>query len=131
MYYPVSDEALEALVCLFKRFVFPEKTTIIHAGKQDRKVYFIEKGITRSFVLHNGKQITTWFSKEGDAACGSWDLYRNKAGFEYVETLEETTAYSVSIVQLNCIGLTLTLQIGCGCYSKKTSFACKTYISAD
>lgn len=61
MYYPVSDEALEALVCLFKRFVFPEKTTIIHAGKQDRKVYFIEKGITRSFVLHNGKQITTWF----------------------------------------------------------------------
>ena len=40
MYYPVSDEALEALVCLFKRFVFPEKTTIIHAGKQDRKVYF-------------------------------------------------------------------------------------------
>lgn len=101
MYYPVSDEALEALVCLFKRFVFPEKTTIIHAGKQDRKVYFIEKGITRSFILHNGKQITTWFSKEGDAACGSWDLYRNKAGFEYVETLEETTAYSVSIVQLN------------------------------
>ena len=100
-YYPVSDEALEALVCLLKRFVFPKKTTIIHAGKQDRKVYFIEKGITRSFVLHNGKQITTWFSKEGDAACGSWDLYRNKAGFEYVETLEETTAYSVSIVQLN------------------------------
>ena len=64
-------------------------------------VYFIEKGITRSFILHNGKQITTWFSKEGDAACGSWDLYRNKVGFEYVETLEETTAYSVSIVQLN------------------------------
>ena len=62
---------------------------------------FIEKGITRSYVLHSGKQITTWFSKEGDAACGSWDLYRNKAGFEYVETLEETTAYSVSIGQLN------------------------------
>ena len=86
-YYPVSDEALEALVCLFERWVFPAKTTIIQAGKLDRKVYFIEKGITRSYVLHNGKQITTWFSKEGDAACGSWDLYRRTAGFEYVETL--------------------------------------------
>ena len=86
-YYPVSDEALEALVCLFKRCVFPAKTIIIHAGKLDRKVYFIEKGITRSYVLHGGTQITTWFSKEGDAACGSWDLYRHKAGFEYVETL--------------------------------------------
>lgn len=100
-YYPVSDEALEALARLFERFVFPPKTIIIHAGKLDRRVYFIEKGIMRSYVLHGGRQITTWFSKEGDAACGSWDIYRDKAGFEYVETLEETTAYSVTIGQLN------------------------------
>ena len=63
-YYPVSDEALEALVCLFKRCVFPAKTIIIHAGKLDRKVYFIEKGITRSYVLHGGTQITTSISVE-------------------------------------------------------------------
>ena len=100
-YYPVSKEALEALVSLFERVVFSSKTIIIHAGKLDRKVYFIEKGITRSYVLHNGKQLTTWFSKEGDAACGSWDLYRHKVGFEYVETLEETTVYSISVEQLD------------------------------
>ena len=29
------------------------------------------------------------------------DLYRHKAGFEYVETLEETITYSISIEQLN------------------------------
>ena len=100
-YYPVSDEALEALVCLFERWVFPAKTTIIQAGKLDRKVYFIEKGITRSYVLHGGKEITTWFSREGDAVCGSCDLYHHTAGFEYVETLEETTAYSISVEQLD------------------------------
>ena len=100
-YYPVSDEALEALVGLFERWAFPAKTTIIHAGKLDRKVYFIEKGITRSYVVHDGKQITTWFSQEGDAACGSWDLYRRTAGFEYVETLEETIAYSIFVEQLD------------------------------
>ena len=38
---------------------------------------------------------------EGDATCGSWDLYRHKAGFEYVETLEETLTYSISIDKLN------------------------------
>lgn len=101
MHYPVSDEAMEALTRLFDKCVFPAKTTIIHAGRRCRKVYFIEKGITRSFVLHNGKQITTWFSQEGDAACGSLDLYRHKAGFEYVETLEETTAYSIYVEQLD------------------------------
>lgn len=100
-HYPVSDEALGALVRHFERFVFPSKTIIIHAGRLDRKVYFIEKGLTRSYVLHRGKQITTWFSKEGDAACGSWDLYRHRAGFEYVETLEETTAYAISVERLD------------------------------
>ena len=129
-HYPVSDEALEALASLFERFVFPSKTIVIHAGKLDRKVSFIENGITRSYVLHNGKQITTWFSKEGDAACGSWDLYRRTAGFEYVETLEETVAYAVSVEQLDGLyRLTLTLPIGCGCCSKKTSFVCRTCIS--
>lgn len=38
---------------------------------------------------------------EGDGTCGSWDLYRNRAGFEYVETLEKTLAYSISVDKLN------------------------------
>lgn len=101
MYYPVSDEALEALVCLFERCVFPAKTIIVRVGELDRNVYFIERGIARSYILHDGKEITTWFSKEGDATCGSWDLYHRKAGFEYVETLEETIAYAVAINKLD------------------------------
>ena len=116
-YYPVSDEALAALTHGFEKQVFPaktqkqtqkkkkqkkpNKTLIIRAGQFDRQFHFIEKGLTRSYTLHDGKEITTWFSMEGDVACGSWDLYRNKAGFEYVETLEETLVYSISIETLN------------------------------
>lgn len=85
--YPVSDDSLHLLKYCFKQQTFPAKTIIIQAGRFDNQVYFIEKGITRSYILHNGKEITTWFSMEGDATCGSWDLYRHKAGFEYVETL--------------------------------------------
>ena len=93
--YPVSDDSLHLLKYCFKQQTFPAKTIIIQAGRFDNQVYFIEKGITRSYILHNGKEITTWFSMEGDATCGSWDLYRHKAGFEYVETLEETLTYSI------------------------------------
>ena len=100
-YYFVSDEAIAIITSCFKEHTFPAKTIIIQAEKLDRQVFFIEKGITRSYVLHNGKEITTWFSMEGDVTCGSWDLYRKKAGFEYVETLEKTLAYSISIDKLN------------------------------
>ena len=99
--YPVSDDSLHLLKYCFKQQTFPAKTIIIQAGRFDNQVYFIEKGITRSYILHNGKEITTWFSMEGDATCGSWDLYRHKAGFEYVETIEPTLAYSIPISILN------------------------------
>ena len=100
-FYPMSDEALQILVSCLKQHTFPAKTKLINAGKFDRQVYFIEEGITRSFIIHDGREITTWFSAEGDATCGSWDLYRNQKGFEYVETLEETIAFSISINALN------------------------------
>lgn len=102
-FYPVPDDSLNILRCCLNQQLFPAKTTIIQAGKLDRLVYFIESGIARSYILHNGKEITTWFSMEGDITCGSWDLYRNKAGFEYVETLENTLAYSISIDKLNAL----------------------------
>ncbi len=99
--YPVSDESLEALTKHFVRHTFPTKTIIIHADRFDPNFYLIEKGITRSFILHEGKEITTWFSVEGDGAYGSCDLYHSEAGFENVETLEETEAYSIPIETLN------------------------------
>lgn len=99
--YPVSDETIELLTSYFEEQIFPAKTHIIRANIYDRKVFFIESGVTRSYVLVNGKEITNWFSKEGDVTCGSLDLFKNKAGFEYVQTLERTRTYAISIDTLN------------------------------
>lgn len=100
-YYPVSDESIKNLTDRLVPCNFPRKTTIIKGGVLDKNVYFIEKGITRSYCLIDGKEVTTWFSSEGDITFGLLDLYRNEPGFEYVETLEPTTAYSISIKSLN------------------------------
>ena len=80
---------------------FPAKYLFIRGGFIDRNVYFIEKGLTRSYCLVDGKEHTTWFSKEGDITFGLLCLYHNKAGFEFVETVEPTLAYSVPIHVLN------------------------------
>lgn len=128
-YYPVSEDSLNALKSYFKQQVFPAKTTIIRARHFDRKVYFIEKGMTRSYILPNGRDITIWFSMEGDATCGSWDLYRHKAGFEYVETLEETLTYSIAIDELNSLYQShIDLANWMRDCSRRTSCACKMCI---
>lgn len=99
--YPVSDEAIELLTSHFEEQIFPAKTHIIRANVRDRKVFFIESGLTRSYVLAEGKETTTWFCKEGDVNYGSLDMFKNQAGFEYVQTLEATKAYTIPIDTLN------------------------------
>lgn len=100
-YYPVSDESINQLVKHFTVHSFPAKHLIIRGGIIDRNVYFIEKGLTRSYCLVDGNEHTTWFSKEGDITFGLLCLYHNKVGFEYVETVEQTIAYSIPINILN------------------------------
>ena len=99
--YPVSDRAVKELTQKFSKHQFAKRKVIIREGLLDRKVYFIEQGITRSYCYVDGREVTTWFSKEGDITFGLLDLYLGKPGFEYVETLEDTTAYSISIDDLN------------------------------
>ncbi|MDN0052774.1 cyclic nucleotide-binding domain-containing protein [Bacteroides caecigallinarum] len=100
-YYPVSDESINQLIEHFTVHYFPAKHLIIRGSIIDRNVYFIEKGLTRSYCLVDGDEHTTWFSKEGDITFGLLCLYHNKAGFEFVETLEPTIAYSIPINILN------------------------------
>jgi CRP-like cAMP-binding protein len=99
--YPVSERSLKLLTASLNEQVFPPKTNIIEAHKFDRKVFFIESGITRSYILSDGVEITTWFSKEGDWAYGSLDFLKSKPGFEYVQTLEETITYAINVDKLN------------------------------
>lgn len=99
--YAVSDEIIRSLISYFEKDLFPPKTHIVNAHVRNRKAYFIESGLTRSYILSRGKEITTWFCKEGDITYRSLDFYKNRTGFEYVQTLEETVTYSIPIEALN------------------------------
>ena len=65
-YYPVSDSSLEVLFSHMEKLELPKKHLLIRGGVADRHVYFIEKGFCRSYCLHDGEEITIWFSREGD-----------------------------------------------------------------
>lgn len=99
--YPVSDRSIERLTSSFTRHYLPKRSEIIRGGRFDPHIYFIEKGITRSYCIIDGKEVTTWFSREGDITFGLLDLYRGEAGFEYVETLESSILYSITIERMN------------------------------
>ena len=97
----ISDETIKELSKYVTKCRFPKKHLLIEANKRCRYAYFIEKGITRSFWRVDGEDITTSFSTEGGIVFSMDELYYGTISEEYVETLEDTIAYKISINDLN------------------------------
>lgn len=99
-YYPVSDQSIHELRQILQRVAVPPKTLLIHRGRKEKRVFFIEKGISRVYILHGSEEVTTWFCTEGDVAYGALSIFRDEPCFENVETLEETIAYTTTTERL-------------------------------
>lgn len=98
--YPISEDTIKILKECVTICHFPRKYQLIKANQYSKSAYFIEKGMTRSFWLVNGEEITTSFSFEGGIVFSMDELYYNKMSEEYVETLEEVVAYKISLADL-------------------------------
>ena len=100
-YYPVSDASINELAQHLMEQILPKHHLLTRAGVKDNYVYFIERGCTRTFLLIDGKEVTNWFSKEGDITFSSNALYHRTPGFEYVQLLEDSLLYIIPIDTLN------------------------------
>lgn len=98
--YPVSDDTIRLLKEKVVLCRFPKRHQLVVAGKFCKSAYFIEKGMTRSFWLVNGEEVTTSFSCEGGIVFSMDELYYNKASEEFVETIEEVVAYKIALTDL-------------------------------
>lgn len=69
---------------------FPKRHILTSSFQLDKYFYFIEKGIARSFCVINGKEVTSWFSMEGDIIFSTNSFYGKMRGYEYemVQLLE-------------------------------------------
>lgn len=99
--YPVSDESVQLLSSYTRQCRFPKKYQLIKEGIYCKVAYFIEKGMTRSYWLVDGEEITTSFSCQGDIVFSMDELYYNTISEEFVETMEDIEAYEISLNNLS------------------------------
>ena len=97
---PISDETVEKLESLVVKCNYPKRYQLIKENMFCKYAYFIEKGMTRSFWLVDGGEITTSFSCEGGIVFSMDELYYNKKSEEFVETLEEVEVYRIQLTDL-------------------------------
>ena len=97
---PISDATIRALGERVGECCFPKRSRLISAGGCAGVAYFIERGMTRSFWLVDGEEITTSFSTEGGIVFSMDELYYGLPSEEYVETIEEVEAYRIRLDDL-------------------------------
>lgn len=102
-YYPVGNEALQAMLECMTPAHCPKGTMLVRSGTTDRNIYFIEEGVTRSIFHHDGIDTTTWFSIEGDTTFGMHSLYHGTPAVESVEALTDCLIYTMPIEKLNAL----------------------------
>jgi CRP-like cAMP-binding protein len=74
---------------------------LIREGQVENYIYFLTKGGTRNYFIKDGKDFTVDFQFEGDFVTAYYSLITRTGSPVFIEALEETTAYAISIKFLN------------------------------
>ncbi len=98
--YPVSDRAIDLLREHLKPCSFPRRHLLVEEGYYARHAFFIEHGLTRSFWVVDGEEITTSFSVEGAIVFSMDELYYGTPSEEYIQTLEPFDGYMINLSDL-------------------------------
>lgn len=92
---PLSPSLEEALVNGLKREVLPKKTQLLLPGNVADRLYFIEKGVVRGYYLHDDRDVTSWFMKEGDFVISIVSFITRRPSEEAIELLEDGVVWSI------------------------------------
>lgn len=96
----IPDDGMKKLCRLLTPCSFPKRHKLTAEGILTGTAYFIERGMTRSYWMVDGEEITTSFSTEGTLVFSMDELYYGQPSEEYVETVEPSDMFAISIESL-------------------------------
>jgi len=95
--WPVGDAPLAKIMQRLTPCPFGKRELLIKEGVAAGNAYFIETGMTRSYWVVDGEEITTSFSTEGTLVFSMDEVYYRRLSEEYVEAVEPIEAYAIGI----------------------------------
>lgn len=101
--YPLSDELQEVLVRYYETVEVPKKTLLLSAGQVSNHIYYIVKGLVRSFYLKEEIEVCSRFMQEEHIALSVDSFFSRKESVEYLETVEDCTLVKMNYDDLQLI----------------------------
>lgn len=89
----MPEDSVQKLVAKMKKCSFVKGDRILQAGKVERNIFFVEKGIVRAYLPLDGKDVTFWIGMEGATVVSLKSYVCNEPGYETVECVEDAVVY--------------------------------------
>lgn len=97
-------EELEDILSHFEKEIVRKNDPLVNQGQVCNKLYFIEKGIGRSYYLkEDGKEVTQWFFIEGKFMSSIESFFQQVPSLYYLEMLEDAEIYSITREKLDLL----------------------------
>ena len=100
---PLSEGLRDNLEDTLRQKNIDKKDFLLKAGQVCGNIYFVEKGLLRSFYIKDEKEISSRFSKEGDICVSVESFLTQQYSQENIQALEDTTVFFLSYDDLQRI----------------------------
>src|SRR5262249_11614530 len=97
---PLSEESLEALAGVVERMDLPKGHSLLRPGGICRHLYFVGKGLTRTYYIKDGKDVTDWISAEGTFAVSIISFLTHQPDRRGIELLEDSILDAIAYTHL-------------------------------
>jgi CRP/FNR family transcriptional regulator, anaerobic regulatory protein len=98
--HELTPDTIEYLYKNLKRIEIPRKHFVLRQGHICKNIYFVEKGLLRCYYEKDGKEVSSWFMKEGDVIVSVISFFNQIESAENIQTLEDSILYYVDYVEL-------------------------------
>ena len=101
--HPFSEKLRDHLEDIIKEKKLARKDLLLKAGQVCGNIYFVEKGLLRSYYIKSAKDISSGFMKEGDICIATESFFTQKPSHESIQALEDCVVYYISYEELQRI----------------------------
>lgn len=99
-YIPVSESLQQDLESRISLVQFAKGELVHSAENICRKSYFIQKGLLRTYFIKDGKEISEYFSAEGEWVNSPRSFMQQKTDIYFIDALEVTNAFCLTVDNL-------------------------------
>jgi CRP/FNR family transcriptional regulator, anaerobic regulatory protein len=104
LFFQAKDRTIvEKLVGLMFTKKVNKKDYLLKEGEICKEIFYVQKGLLRVYIINDGKEVNTWFVREGDFITSISSFHKQKPSEHYIDALEDCEIISIKKTTLDFI----------------------------